>query len=130
MQSTITRLALFQIITIVYITLGIGVVMRVAREEGPESPQALAVFARDYGILLFPIPMIWLIAAVVEAHRPKRDTGDFKVILGSGIGLLVLLFMFAFVATLSASHPLTHVVKMESPPATPVPARFKHVMEQ
>jgi hypothetical protein len=127
MQSPITRLGLFQFLAIAYSILGTGVWMKVVEAAG--EPRLFATLVRDYGVLLLLLPAIWLIAASVEAHRPKCDTGDVGLILSSGIGLLGLLLLVGFFATMSAMSPWTHVVVQKTPPSTPVPARFKKALE-
>lgn len=126
MQSTITRLALFQFLAVGYSIIGVGMWLKIVQYVG--APGAFATLIRDYGFLLLLLPAIWLLAASIEAHRPKRNTGDVNLILCSGIGLLVLLLFIGFCGTLSATAPLRHW-NYQPPPPTPAPSRISRAME-
>lgn len=126
MQSTISRLALFQFLAVGYSILGVGTWMKLI--PATWEPRLLATLVRDYGCILLLLPSAWLLTAALEAHRPKRDTGDAGLILSSGIGVLGFLLLVGFFATVSAMSPATHLLQT-IPQATPVPTRLKGVME-
>jgi hypothetical protein len=69
MQSAITRLALFQFLTIFYCILAVGMILK-ARFGSP-APPIFATHLRDYGFLLLFLPAVWLIWASLSANRPK-----------------------------------------------------------
>jgi hypothetical protein len=126
MQSTISRLALFQFLAVGYSIIGVGVLMKTTQHAG--SPGAFATILRDYGFLLLILPAIWLMAASIEAHRPKRNTGDVNIILGSGFGLLAFLILMGVFGTYSAMIPLMHPI-YAAPQPTPAPSRINRVIE-
>ena len=118
MQSTISRLALFQFVTVVYSVLGIGVLLKMFYGDLP-VPMIFARHLRDYGFLLMILPAIWLLWASVSAHRPKAGTGDFAEIFWSGIALLSLLIVLAIVGTMSAVINTSHIVMVKEPDRAP-----------
>jgi len=126
MQSTISRLALFQFLAIGYAIIGVAVLMKTTHYAG--SPGAFAAILRDYGFLLLILPAIWIMAASIEAHRPKRNTGDLDIILGSGFGLLALLILIGVFGTYSAMTPLMHPI-YAVPQPTPAPSQVNRVIE-
>jgi hypothetical protein len=119
MQSTITRLALFQFLTVIYTIIGLGMILKIRYGSAP--PDIFAAHLRDYGLLLMILPAVCLICASVSAHRPLVGTGDFGPILGSGIVLLGALLVVAFFGTLSAGK--SHMVVYKDPSAQPPPAK-------
>jgi hypothetical protein len=126
-QSTITRLALFQFLAVGYSIVGVGTWMKLARLAGP--PGNFAGLVRNYGFLLLLLPAIWLIAASIEAHRPKRNTGDVNIILFTGVGLLASLLLIGFFGTMSATAPLRRPIYDVVAQPTPAPTRISRVME-
>src|SRR5687767_13100371 len=102
MQSTITRLALFQFLTVFYCILAAGIILK-ARFGSP-APQIFATHLRDYGFLLLLLPAAWVIWASISAHRPRVGTGDLPPILTSGLILLGFLVFLALTGTFSAIH--------------------------
>jgi hypothetical protein len=115
MQNAITRLALFQFLTVFYCILAVGVILK-ARFGSP-APQIFATHLRDYGFLLLLLPSAWLIWASVSAHRPRPGTGDLPPIIGSGIILLGILVFLALLGTGSAisSGTLIQVAPSQQP---------------
>ncbi len=127
MQSTITRLALFQFLAVIYAILASAVFLKICGYIEPG--QAFAAWLRNYGFILLAVPAVWLLLASWEAHRPKRDTGDFRAILLSGLGLLGALIFVGIAGTHSATRPMSHLIVVAQPTPTPVPARLRPVLE-
>jgi hypothetical protein len=121
MQSAITRLALFQFLSILYSILGVGLVIKL--NLGNPAPQIFATHLRDYGFLLLLFPAAWLIFASVTAHRPRRDTGDIGPIIVSGLVLLGLLVCLAVIGTISALRPGSLVQGVPVPHSQPHDSR-------
>jgi hypothetical protein len=120
MQSTITRLALFQFAAIIYATLFNGMLLKFSFDRS--TPPIFATHLRDYGFLLLLLPAAWLLFASVEAHRPLVDTGDVDSILVSGIVLVAGLALVGFIGTISACaamapYDMVRVASEDSSPA-------------
>jgi hypothetical protein len=111
MQSTITRLALFQFLSVFYCILVNGVILKV--RFGSPAPAILATYLRDYGVFLLLLPAAWLIWASVSAHDPRVGTGDLPSILGSG---LILLGVLVFVALLGTGSAMSHRTLVQAVP--------------
>jgi len=114
MNSTIARLALFQCLAVFYSVLVVGLVLKV--RFGSPAPQIFATHLRDYGLLLLLLPVAWTIWASLSANRPIPGVGEFGPMLSSGLVLLGLLFVIAFIGTASASFPM-HIVHLIATPA-------------
>lgn len=117
MQSSITRLALFQFLAVFYCILAMGIILKI--RFGSPAPELLATYLRDYGFVLLLLPAGWLMWASFSAHQPRVGTGDLVPILSSGLILLGLLILVAFLGTISAC---TRGTLVQVAP-TPAPAR-------
>jgi hypothetical protein len=128
MQSAITRLALLQFLAVIYSILASAIFLKICGYV--ESGQAFAAWLRNYGFILLAVPAVWFLLASREAHRPKRDTGDFNAIFWSGLALLSALVIVGIVGTGSATRPMTHIVLVVAQPTpTPVPDHLRPVLE-
>ena len=112
MSPTVTRLALLQVLTILYCVVWIGTVLKV--RYGSPPPQLFATYLCHYGVFLLVIPLLWCGFAVVEMHKPRVDSGDGLSVVGSGVGLLVALTMLAFFGTIDASIHHSLVIKIDA----------------
>ena len=100
MQRTITRLALFQCLTILYSVLFVGLLVKISL--GSPAPPIFATHLRDYGFLLLALPFAWLVWACRSANQPLPGTGELGPILVSGFLLLAILMCVAVIGTMSA----------------------------
>ena len=100
MPLAIVRIALAQILAVVYCVLIVGTILKMHYDH--PMPRLFATYVRDYGTWLFLVPIGWLIWVGVTNYKPTVETGDARTIFGSGVGLLVLLILIAFIGTLSA----------------------------
>jgi hypothetical protein len=77
----------------------------------------LATPVRDYGLLLLLAPTVWGIWGIIRSNRPLAGAGDADVVVGSGIGMLILLVVFGFMAWMSAVtyHSLIIYMPAEKP---------------
>jgi hypothetical protein len=114
MQSTITRLALFQFLAVIYSILFVGLMVKI--RFGSPAPEIFATLLRDYGFLLLFLPAAWLIWASVSANNPRPGAGDLSRIMDSGLTLLGLLILIAVIGTMSAILPGTLLVGRPPPP--------------
>lgn len=117
MQSTITRLALFQFLAVVYCVLGIALVLKI-RASDP-SPAVFATYLRNFGAILLLLPAAWLLWASHAANQPRKETGDFDSILGSGFVVLVLILLLAIAGTISALPSGSGTLVKKAEPAKP-----------
>ena len=113
MQRTITRLALFQCLAILYSVLFVGLILKIS--FGSPAPPIFATHLRDYGFLLLALPVAWLVWAGRSANQPLPGTGEFGPILLSGLMLLAILVGVAVIGTMSA------MVSGSRPPSPPPP---------
>ena len=100
MQSSITRLALYQYLVVFYCIVAMGVLLKI--RFGSPAPNIFATYLRDYGFLLLLFPSAWLIWASISAHDPRANSGDLPPILVTGLILLGFLVFVAFLGTMSA----------------------------
>ena len=120
MQLTFLRLALSQLVVIVYSILVVGVLLKV--RFGSPAPLVFATFLRDYGFLLLILPAAWLVWAGLSSHRPRADTGDASSILLCGVCVLGFLVLLAVAGTVSVfSYHSLLVAVPDHPAATDSP---------
>lgn len=127
MQSAISRLALFQFLAVIYAIMASAVFLKICGYTEPG--QAFAAWLRSYGFILLAVPAVWLLLASWEAHRPKRDTGDFNAIFFSGLCVLIALIYVGIAGTHSATRPMSHIIVVAQPTPAPMPARLRPVLE-
>lgn len=120
MQSALSRLALFQFLAVVYAVLCAAAMLKL-RFEGP-APQIFSTYVRDWGLLLFLLPAVWLIWANLHMNRPICGTGAVLPVFLSGVALLALLIAVACLGSLS---PFIHrsLVKRSVDPAAATAVR-------
>jgi hypothetical protein len=110
MSPTVARLALFQVLTIAYCVFAVGLVLKI--HFGHPLPDIFATHLCHYGVFLLVLPLLWCTAAVVEMHRPRVNSGDGLSVVGSGIILLAMLLMLAFLGTMDATHHQSLLLQM------------------
>jgi len=117
MNSAIIRVALLQFVAIIYCILCVGVFLKLRGDFFPLP--SFAMNLREYGYLLFLIPVSWLTWASISLHSRRAETGDIGLTLVIGYLLLGSLVFLAYRGTLSA---VTTESLIQSSPAPHVPA--------
>ena len=115
MSSAITRLALLQVVAILYSILFVGFMVK-ARYGSP-APPLFATHLRDYGAFLLLLPTAWCIWGAIYSNRPRAGAGDGGHVFLSGVILFAFLVFLAFAGTMSA---MTHntIIQVQRAPQT------------
>lgn len=117
MSAALVRLALLQFVVVVCSVIACGLTLRMRFGSGSHLP-LMATYVRDYGLALLLIPTVWGIWGIIRSNRPLAGAGDADVVVGSGIGLLILLTFFGLIAWMSAVTYHSLVIYI---PPTPAP---------
>ena len=95
-------MALGQVALICYSILFVGLVLRIRYGHTP-PPDLFATHIRNFGVVLFVVPLIWSSWAVISENRSEREHRPSSVgLLFSGITVILALLVVAFFATMSA----------------------------
>jgi hypothetical protein len=120
MRKEFVRLAVMQIILVVYTVVSSAVILKFNYTYVP-PPHIFALYVRDWGFLLIFVSGVWCVCAVMKASKPESDhiTG---INLGfTGVGLVIVYAIVAFVATTSAltyhhQYVVDYIAKEKTPP--------------
>jgi len=115
MKKELSRLALLQMMLVVYATLGLAVILKVRYYESSVPPELFATKVRDHSLCLLLIPALWCVGALFSMAHREADLWGGVALWFSGIAVAVALAGFALVATLSVFTHNTLVVKTPPP---------------
>lgn len=125
MKSQLVRLALVQVAIVLYMVLAAAVLLKCV--YGSPAPAVFARYVRDYGALLFSIPIAWCIYTMLIEHNPEHSWNGSPLLLVFGWILAALLVALAIYATQSAARPLFDPMSMHAAPP-PAPSRMEKWM--
>ncbi len=100
MRSQIARIAVAQVILVVYCVLGMAVILKVT--QGSPAPDIFAKYVRDWGSLFLLLSVAWCAWAVYEMGKPESDHRTGIGVLLSGVGLVAVIAVVGFMGTMSA----------------------------
>jgi hypothetical protein len=95
--TNIAIVGLLQVGVIVSATLGAGSVYKMSTTFGFRIPAATQ-FAADYGFVVLLVPMLWITVAMALQSRDEHGDAPEAMTFVSGVGVLLLLLVGAFVA--------------------------------
>jgi hypothetical protein len=125
MSLSISRLALLQVLMIVYCVVAIGTILKV--RFGSTPPPIFAVELRHYAAFLLVLPLLWCSWAAVEMHRPLAESGDGFWVVRSGAALLMALVILAIVGTFDAAMRYRPIlIKLEPPKHSALTLRLEN----
>ena len=116
MKKELSRLALLQMMLVVYATLGVAVILKVHYAESVVPSELFATKVRDGGFLLLLFPASWGVWALFAMGEPEEDIQSGVALLMSGVGVAVLLSCVALVASISAVMPYHTELPNTEPP--------------
>lgn len=126
MKSQLVRLALLQVAVVLYMVLAAAVLLKCV--YGSPAPAVFARYVRDYGVLLFSVPIAWCIYTMLIEHNPEHAWNGSPLLLVMGWVLAALLVALAVYATQSAARPLFDVNGLHTAPPPSTPSRMEKWM--
>ena len=106
-HRTQTILGLIHVGTILFGSIGVGVILKAMGYSDGQEMAPLIVFVRNWGFILILIPVFWVLATIwMELHHSWHSK---RVTLVSGVLLLAGLIWFFVLMAARASSILVHM---------------------
>ncbi len=99
--KNIAILGLLQVGVVVAGVLGAGVLHKCSNEFGIQLTQPTRFAGSDYGVVAVVLPIIWIVAAMAVQSRNDTEDSPEALTFVSGVGVLILLLIGAYVVAVS-----------------------------